>query len=276
MVSGIGPKATLKQYGIKVLQDLPGVGQNLWDQPLFGTSFQVNLAPSPSATESVSEYDQNPPTGPLTVGGGAVVGWDSLPSSSLKPKTRQALSQYPSDWPQLEWLEASVALGLTTGNGVFHSVITALVAPLSRGYVSIRSASMADQPIIDFKYLTDPADQDVAIAAFKRQREFWSTLSAITIGQEAVPGPSVKTDAQILSYIQAAVSPIWHASATCAMGKRSDNLAVVNSKFQVFGTNRLRVVDASAFPFLPPGHPQSTIYALAEKAAEEILRGINN
>ena len=221
MISGIGPSVTLQKHGIKVLKDLPGVGQNLWDQPLFGTTFQVNLGPSPSNPVQVSEYDQNPPVGPLTNAGNPAVGWDSLPPSYLSPSTRQALSQFPSDWPQLEWLAASVGLGNAT-EGVYRSILTTLVAPLSRGYVTIRSARMADAPIINFNYLTHPGDQEVAIGAFKRQREFWSKLSCITIGVENVPGPSVQTDAEILTYIRSTLSPIWHASATCKMGKQEE------------------------------------------------------
>ncbi|BCS24184.1 choline dehydrogenase family protein [Aspergillus puulaauensis] len=57
------------------------------------------------------------------------------------------------------------------------------------------------------------------------------------------------------------------------MGTSSDPLAVVDSNAQVYGVNRLRVVDASAFPFLPPGHPQSSVYMLAEKIADQIING---
>ena len=272
MTSGIGPSATLREHGIKILKDLPGVGQNLWDHPLFGTSFEVNLDASPSDTVQVSEYNQTPPNGPLTNAGNPAIGWDSLPPSYLSTGTRQALSQFPPDWPQIEWLAASVGLGNAT-NGVFRTVFTALVAPLSRGYVTIRSARMADAPAINFNYLTHPGDQEVAIAAFKRQRESWSKLSSVTIGVENVPGPAVQTDAEILAYIRSSLSPLYHAAATCKMGKQSDSMAVVDSHFRVYGTRRLRIVDASVFPFLPPGHPQSTVYALAEKAAVEILQG---
>ena len=67
---------------------------------------------------------------------------------------------------------------------------------------------------------------------------------------------------------------IWHACGTCKMGReKGDEMAVVDSKARVLGVKGLRVVDASAFPFLPPGQPQSVVYALAEKIAEGILRG---
>ena len=66
---------------------------------------------------------------------------------------------------------------------------------------------------------------------------------------------------------------VWHAAATCKMGKQEDLMAVVDGEARVYGVKGLRVVDASSFPFLPPGHPQATIYALAEKIADGIIRG---
>lgn len=64
---------------------------------------------------------------------------------------------------------------------------------------------------------------------------------------------------------------IYHAAPTCKMGSSNDSMAVLDSQARVYGTQNLRVVDASSFPFLPLGHPQSTVYALAEKIAADIL-----
>jgi choline dehydrogenase len=83
----------------------------------------------------------------------------------------------------------------------------------------------------------------------------------------------VTSDADILNFIQQSVIEIYHASATCKMGRANDTMAVVDSRARVIGVKGLRVVDASAFPFLPPGHPQGTVYALAEKIAEDVLKG---
>ena len=82
------------------------------------------------------------------------------------------------------------------------------------------------------------------------------------------------SDADILDYIREHMTLLWHAAATCKMGKVDDPLAVVDIKNRVIGVRNLRAVDASAFLFLPPGHPQTTIYGLAEKVADEILRGL--
>jgi choline dehydrogenase len=87
-----------------------------------------------------------------------------------------------------------------------------------------------------------------------------TSMKPILIGGEYNPGTlNVSTDAQILNWIQTNLVPAWHASSTCAMGKVQDPNAVVDSSAKVIGVKNVRVVDASAFPFLPPGHPQSTV-----------------
>ena len=290
MVSGIGPKNLLQGLGIPLLVDAPGVGQNLQDQPWFGSSFRVNF-PTASAlqnnpallSEAVEAYFQNA-SGPLAVIGGGAFGWEKLPDSlraNLSTSTRKALAAFPPDWPEIEWLPVSAYFGYQTNyqtadprDGYNYATLqTVLIAPLSRGNISINSSSMLDPPLINPNWLTDPADVEFAIATLKRQRQIWSVLSSynITIGEEAFPGPTVQSDAEILDFIRRAVAPIWHPSATCKMGRANDSMAVIDSEARVYGVDHLRVVDASSFPFLPPGHPQSTVYALAMKIAHQIL-----
>ena len=92
----------------------------------------------------------------------------------------------------------------------------------------------------------------------------------ITIGSEYLPGSNITSDSDIINYIRGVLRPIFHASSTCAMGKAGDRMAVIDSRARVFGVQGLRVVDISSFPFLVPGHPQATIYMLAEKIADDI------
>jgi choline dehydrogenase len=95
----------------------------------------------------------------------------------------------------------------------------------------------------------------------------------VTVGEEYLPEPNVVTDEQIVEYMRELAFTLYHASATCKMRKKGDGMAVVDSDARVFGVTGLRVVDASAFPFLPPGPPQATVHILAEKIAEDIRRG---
>lgn len=139
--------------------------------------------------------------------------------------------------------------------------------------MTIVSADTTDLPIINPNWLTDSTDQSVALAIYKRIRQAFATdamRKGLADTTEYFPGPSVQSDAQLLETIRNTVLTVWHASCTCKMGKSAEEGAVVDNKGRVFGVQGLRVIDASAFPFLPPGHPQSTIYALAEKLADDI------
>jgi choline dehydrogenase len=122
---------------------------------------------------------------------------------------------------------------------------------------------MEDPPLINPNWLTHPADQEVAIAGYKRVRELFATdaLKPILIGPEYFPAPElgIDSDAEILDFIRKSFNTVFHAGSTCAMGRSEDPRAVVDSRAKVFGVQKLRVVDASALPFMIPGHPMATI-----------------
>ena len=155
----------------------------------------------------------------------------------------------------------------------YASTLAGLVAPFSRGNITIVSNDTVVNPIVNPNWYSDPRDQEVAIAGFKRARAAFNTDAArpVLIGEEAFPGATVTSDAQILDAIMRSGQTVWHAAGTNKMGRAGDPMAVVDSKARVFGVKGLRVVDASAFPFLVPGHPQGTVYCLAEKIADDIL-----
>lgn len=96
---------------------------------------------------------------------------------------------------------------------------------------------------------------------FKRIRQAFTSeqMSPVVLGEEYFPGKATQDDFDILDWIRDNMMTLWHPACTCKMGASSDPLAVVDSKSRVYGVNRLRVVNASAFPFLPPGHPQSSV-----------------
>jgi choline dehydrogenase len=290
MVSGIGPQATLQSNGISVIKNLAGVGQNLWDHLLFGVVNKVNVVTATSWLDDIIVAAQNlalyfTQKGPLTASGFGVLGFQVMTDTAkatLSNSTRAALAaaNFPSDWPEFEFLGLDGILAGwhnsddqdTPDQGNYGSIGGSLLSPLSRGTISISSSDMKDPPIIDMKWLSHAADQELVVYLFKRMRDAWAE-SGITIGDEYKPGPDVETDEQILAYIKSTVAPVWHPSGTCKMGKSSDSSAVVDSKGRVFGVSKLRVVDASIFPTLPPGHPQSTCYMVAEKIAADIKAG---
>lgn len=136
-----------------------------------------------------------------------------------------------------------------------------MLATTSRGNVTIASANTEDPPVINMNWLSTETDQQLAIAAYKRIRDIFHSkaMASIVIGKEYFPGKNYSTDAEILNVIQNTVMTIYHAACTCKMGTIDDDLAVLDSHARVFGVYGLRVVDASSFPILVPGHPQSTV-----------------
>lgn len=135
------------------------------------------------------------------------------------------------------------------------------MATTSSGNVTIKSADTEDLPEINLNWLSTETDQQLAIAAYKRIRDAFHSeaMAPIVVGDEHFPGMQHATDAEILDVIRNTVMTIYHAACTCKMGLHEDAMAVIDSRARVFGVERLRVVDASSFPILVPGHPQSTI-----------------
>lgn len=265
------------------MADLPGVGQNLQDKWFVTVSNEI-AAPNPVALindpaqkdEVLHQYLEEQ-RGPLSSAGGYLA-FEKLPSSyrrSLSKRTRDLLATLPADWPEIEWITGGFLNGQ---GGTTGSLSPAILAPFSRGNVTISSAKMTDSPVFDLGWLNDPADAELALAAFKRtRRDGWggAAIRPIKVGPELTPGPEVATDGQILEYIRKTANQLWHASSTCAMGKNGEERkgAVVDSSGRVLGgVSGLRVLDASVFPFALPTHPTATLYALAEKIADGILR----
>lgn len=157
-----------------------------------------------------------------------------------------ALAALPSDWPELEYFSLPAYVGdfefpgvggPTDGN--YATIMVTLIAPMSRGNVSIASSSMHDYPLINPNWLTNKTDIQVAIAAFKRLRQIYQTpvlQQNLTIGPEYYPGASVSTDEEIFKWIQTAFQTMYHASSTCKMGKEDDPMSVVDSEGRVYGT----------------------------------------
>lgn len=279
MVSGIGPASALQELNIPMVADRPGVGRNMQDHVYYGASYPVNaptfssLSDPAFAAEAARQYNEEQAgmyTDPTT----DTIGWEKVPAKlrgRMSDATLAALATYPADWPELEYLSAAGYLGLQTNlakaegapkdGRQYASMAIGLITPQSRGDVTLVSSDNAVLPVINPNFLTDRADVEVAVAGFKRMREFWQSeaVKPFLVGEEVFPGMGVETDAQIEDVLRRSFNTIYHAACTCAMGRANDSMAVVDSQARVFGVQRLRVVDASSFPFLTPGHPQSVV-----------------
>jgi choline dehydrogenase len=304
MLSGIGPSDQLTQHGIDQIVSAPGVGQNMWDHVLFGPSYSVKfptvgsfiLNPVAVATALVN-YIANA-MGQLTYAAD-ILAWEKLSKlpayrSKFSSQTLDALATFPDDWPEVEHISTDAYAGdfrfpilqQPLDGRKYVGILGALVAPLSRGNVTLKSSNPLDAPAINPNWLSSPVDQEVAVAWYRRMREVFATKVYQTQleqpGTEAYPGFDKQSDSDLLQIIRESAMTVWHAASTCKMGKSTtkngvkvpvDQMSVIDSDAKVFGVDGLRVVDASSFPFLPPGHPTSTIYALAEKIADNIING---
>ncbi|KJX95824.1 oxidoreductase GMC like protein [Zymoseptoria brevis] len=260
MVSGIGPKETLQKYDIPVVKDPPGVGQNMWDTAnIGGPRYQISVA------------------GPLSDPGNTIGAWDIFPDtvwSKLSPSAQAALAKFPSDWPEVEYAFTSSGKLFVGPNPTdrYGIIGCQLVKTVSRGNMTIQSASNDVPLVINPNWLRDPIEQEVAVQAHRRARQAWEGVpEGIKIGDEVWPGKNVTTNEELLHLIRENIKVKHHGAASCAMGKDDDPDAVVDSKGRVFGVQGLRVIDSSSLPFAPPGHTQGITYAHAEKLVDDML-----
>lgn len=282
MVSGVGPAETLKSFNIPVIADRKGVGKGMQDHIYFGPSYRVNvqtassLADATFAAQAAEEYHTRA-AGIYASTAVDVLGWEKVPQNlrkSFSNETLAKLATHPADWPELEYISFAGYMGTQQnsragdpGDGYnYASLAPAIVMPFSRGSVSIASADAAVAPLIDPGFLSDQADVEVAIAGYKRARQFWATdaIKPLLVSDtpERFPGANVTTDAEILDVIKRSYNTVYHAACTNSMGKPDNDMAVVDTQGRVYGVQSLRVVDASIFPLLPPGHPMATVCKL--------------
>ncbi|HEX3405972.1 MAG TPA: GMC oxidoreductase [Caulobacteraceae bacterium] len=144
------------------------------------------------------------------------------------------------------------------------------VRPESRGSIRIRSPNPTVYPAIQPNYLSDPIDQQVAVASLRWARKI-AAQPALSkwIDHEMLPGPDATTDDDLLAFARMAGSTIYHPVGTCQMGHGPQ--AVVDPQLRVHGIAGLRVVDASVMPRLVSGNTNAPTIMIAEKAADLIL-----
>ncbi|KAG8167110.1 hypothetical protein KVR01_002799 [Diaporthe batatas] len=256
-VSGVGPKAMLEQYGIPVVADRPGVGQNMQDQATTFAMYQVDLVTNtllsqdPAYAAAVEEQYIVNRTGPLTAPGGDLMGFEKIPEefrTGFSNDTKAYLDQLPEDWPEVCY---AVYPGSATQPepGKNYAIMQAWsMAPRSRGSLTIQSADMAVPPVIDPNWFSSQTDVEVTVAALKRMRKALSSpaMAPIMIGDEMLPGLDVQTDEELAAFVAQRGSTIYHAAATNKMGKPSDPDAVVDHRGRVFGVQRFILAEKLA------------------------------
>ncbi|KAJ6537710.1 hypothetical protein B0H19DRAFT_1382431 [Mycena capillaripes] len=298
-LSGIGDQKVLTAQGVKVMLDLPGVGTNLQDH--FWSPFvtevdskyeSVEILSDPArAAEEWKTYEE------LKSGmfsGTCSTLYSFLPKNYFMddnyvvPEQIHTSLHYPLQKIQKAWLGADDIPFLEVcffpgflpipgrrpeSGKSYCSILLALTHAFSSGTVHIASADPLAAPAIDYRVLDNEIDIEVMVRAVKFARRLGTTpsLSAV-FTREVLPGPGAQTDDEIKDFIRSTIDTVFHPIGTASMLPRDDG-GVVDPSLKVYGTSNVRVIDASIIPIHLSAHIQATVYAIAEKAADIIIRG---
>ncbi|MFO1032973.1 MAG: GMC family oxidoreductase N-terminal domain-containing protein [Hyphomicrobiales bacterium] len=264
MLSGLGPADHLKSQSIAPLIDLPGVGDNLQDHHevpvVAATNGHYGYYGEDRGFRSLKNAVQYFlfRSGPVTSNGVEACAYVDPEGGS-----RPTLKMYcvPS-----VYLDADVK-NVTPQDGV--TLNACLLRPKSRGTVRLRSANPLDKPVVDNNYLAEADDLRLEIAGIRFAREILrqNPLSA-RITHEMLPGKDVTDDAGLAEHCRRTVKTNWHPVGTCRMGPDGDSGAVLDAQCRVRGVDGLRVIDASAMPFIPSGNTNAPVMALASRAMD--------
>ncbi|KAK3935454.1 hypothetical protein QBC46DRAFT_50935 [Diplogelasinospora grovesii] len=304
-LSGIGPKKLLNKFGIPLVVDLPGVGQNLQDQSTLTIpyNFSANLFPNSGSmlsnatynAEQLALYQAHQPSAytivsTLSTNIGQLALQDA--TSAYKQIAAQARARNPADSlpadvdPTVlkgyvaqrnltiqQFESANVAVGTLHWDTADSALIYHL-HPLSRGSVNINSTDPLANPLIDYRTLTDPTDAQLYTALFRKQRQLFLAPSMQVLGPvEAAPfGAQLTTDDQLVAVMRNQIDPSnAHQCCTAAMLPRELG-GVVCSDQKVYGVKGLRVADISFWPMETSGAPTATMYAAGERLADVIKK----
>lgn len=264
-LSGVGRSKDITQFGIDMVHELPGVGQNLQDHLDFILAFKTkdrdNLGIGLRASVSML---------------GEIFKWRKNGKSMIASPIAEAGSFFKSD-PSVDRADLQThfvisivddhARNLHLGHG--YSCHVCVLRPHSRGEVFLQSADPMAAPGIDPRFLSDQRDLDVLIKGAKKTRQILMSPAMKGYADKELFGVHDNmTDAEWEQHIRDRADTVYHPVGTCKMGVDKD--AVVDPELKVHGLTGLRVADASVMPLLVSGNTNAPTIMIGEKCADMI------
>ncbi|MDH3522759.1 MAG: GMC family oxidoreductase N-terminal domain-containing protein [Acidobacteriota bacterium] len=257
LLSGIGAAADLKEHGLEVVADLPGVGRNLQDHPAAPVCFATEGVETLMRAESLPNLGRfllrgkGPLTSNVAEAGGFVRSRRELPAPDL----------------QFHFAPVRFAAHALDDSGHGFTIGPTLVAPRSRGRVRLKTADPLAAPAITTGQLVERHDLYVLGEGVRIARQLAACGPlAVHCRGEVLPGAEADTPAAVEAFLRRHAELLYHPVGTCRMG--IDELAVVDPGLRVRGVTDLRVVDASIMPIIVRGNTNAPTIMIAERAAD--------
>ncbi len=266
-LSGIGPKAVLEAADVPVIQDLPGVGENLQDH--LEVYFQVHCTKPITLNSKLGLLSK------ALIGAEWILKKTGLGATNHFESCAFIRSRAGVKAPDIQYHFLPAAMrydGQAAVKGHGYQVHVGPNKPTSRGRVWITSNNPETHPNIQFNYISTEQDKEDWRACIRLTREILQQKALADFSNgEIQPGDAVQTDEEIDTWVKQNVESAYHPSCTCKMGDKDDEMAVVDAACRVIGIDSLRVVDSSVFPVITNGNLNAPTMMVAEKIADNIL-----
>jgi len=272
MLSGIGPAGHLREHGIAVVADSPGVGQNLQEHPAVHLVNEVtahtlnNDARGLAGVKSVLSFLFGR-SGALTTGIGHAQAFVKSREGLEVPNIQLAFSAFAFD------ITPQGNLALRPGSAV--TTLVGLMRPSNRGAITLAANDPDAPPVINHQLIGGEDDAAQLVEGLQIARRIMGQPAlAGTVTSEVRPGPDVTAPEALRGFIGAATIPMYHPVGTAKMGAADDAMAVLTPDCRVKGVDGLWVADASVMPTLPQGNTNATSIMIGERASALVLEAL--
>ncbi|MER8726773.1 choline dehydrogenase [Mesorhizobium sp. M1027] len=267
MLSGIGPGQHLRENGIPVIADRPGVGRNLQDH--------MELYIQQESTKPITLNSVLNPFSKAMIGAQWLFFKSGLGATNHFEAAAFVRSRAGVDYPDIQYHFIPAAVRYDGKAAAKAHGFQAHVGPMrskSRGSVTLRSPDPKSKPVIRFNYMSHPDDWKEFRHCIRLTREIFGQAAFDPYrGKELSPGSHIQSDDELDAFIRDHAESAYHPCGTCKMGRADDAMSVVDPECRVIGIEGLRVADSSIFPRVTNGNLNAPSIMTGEKAADHIL-----